>query len=309
MAWDTILRIREKLRQHSIDNGPLRLQTTLSSLNTRKTHKHASCHLEIILAEAAVPRSQADIVIMCNAPFSIDIAYRWPITEVDRRIFELYLPYVFLPYFARKLKKTFVITHFAQTLDGRIASVSGDSKWIGNQQNLIHSHRMRALMDGIIIGSKTLAMDNPKLTVRHVEGDDPCKILIGGDELDIDEFHLSKGEIIIFSQNQDNKNQKIQKHRIHKDKNTYRTRDILDILFQSEIYSVYIEGGSFTTSAFLNQGSIDQVQIHFAPIILGSGITGFNFGGVKSLKEGIHFKSFRYRHIGDQMMFIGELTQ
>jgi len=308
MSWETVLKIREEIKKQSADNEYLLIHSSPSFMNHTSDLKKGSYTIEIILSEEKYNVSEADMIITCSQPFCEKIKYIRQIPDHDRRIFDLYIPYVLLPHFARKLKKTFVITHFAQTLDGRIASVTGDSKWIGNQQNLVHAHRMRALMDGIIIGAKTLTIDNPKLTVRHVEGNNPCKILIGGDNLDISKFHMGRGKKIVFSQNHQNTNQKRIRYQLEKKQKHYNTREILEILFDLGIYSVYIEGGSITTSAFLNQRTIDQVQIHFAPIILGSGITGFNFKGIHLLEEAIHFKSYRYRHVGDQMMFIGELS-
>jgi diaminohydroxyphosphoribosylaminopyrimidine deaminase/5-amino-6-(5-phosphoribosylamino)uracil reductase len=201
-------------------------------------------------------------------------------------------------------KKIYVITHFAQTLDGRIASISGDSKWIGNQENLIHAHRMRALLDGILVGSKTVQSDDPLLSVRHVTGDDPKKIMVGGDDLDLSEYRISEKEFISFSQGMNKNGNNIV---LKKEGGIYDSSKILRTLYDLGLQTLYIEGGSFTTSTFLDQNMIDQIQVHFAPIILGSGVTGFNFGGVEYLKEAIYFKSFRYLPLGNQMMFIGEI--
>ncbi len=307
MAWETILKIREEIDKQSANTEHLSINSS-SLFNHISDPEKDSYTIKIVLSEEKFDAPEADMVITCSHPFLANINYIRPIPEYEKRIFDLYVPYVLLPHFARKLKKTFVITHFAQTLDGRIASVSGNSKWIGNQQNLVHAHRMRALIDGIIIGSKTLTSDNPKLNVRHVEGNDPYKILIGGDNLDLEEFHIAQGEKIVFGQNQQSSNKKTIRYRLEKKKNVYNTRIILDKLFELGIYSVYIEGGSITTSTFLNQQTVDQVQIHIAPIILGSGITGFNFKGIKFLDKAIHFKSYKYHSVGDQMMFIGELN-
>jgi riboflavin-specific deaminase-like protein len=308
MAWETILDIKDELRQNSYINDHHLIRSSSLSLNRETTLRSKSCQIEILFSEDKKYSSDADMTVISHAPFKVKIEYFHPFPDLNRRIFELYLPYVFLPYYARKLNKTFVVTHFAQSLDGRIASISGDSKWIGNQQNLIHAHRMRALLDGIIVGAKTLEADNPRLTVRHVEGENPCKIIIGGDKLELDDYRVSKDEIIIFCQNHKNSDENFIIHQLEKDKNYFKTSDMLRILYQKGIHSVYIEGGSITTSTFLSQHSVDQVQIHFAPIILGSGITGFNFKGVEALKEGIHFKSFRFHPVGDEMMFIGELN-
>jgi diaminohydroxyphosphoribosylaminopyrimidine deaminase/5-amino-6-(5-phosphoribosylamino)uracil reductase len=304
MAWETILKIKEEIKKQSGKKDQLLIPFSPLYIKHRSKGKRKSYIINLRFSNAIEDHSKADIDVHCPDPFVVKIKFNTPLLRIFKQIFELYVPYAVLPYFAVKLKKTFVVTHFAQTLDGRIASVTGDSKWIGNQENLVHAHRMRALLDGILIGSKTLQSDNPMLTVRHVTGKSPRKILIGGDDLDIKDFHISEDEFISFNKRLEIKGWD---YKSEKDKHLYDTSKILKILIDLEIYSIYIEGGSITASSFLSQNTIDQVQIHMAPIILGSGVTGFNFKGAKHLEEAIYFKSFRYQPIGDQMMFIGEL--
>ena len=98
--------------------------------------------------------------------------------EADQNLLkalQLYLPFIWI---SLQNKLPFICLHVAQSLDGKIATNSGHSKWIGNMENRIHSHRIRALVDGVMIGGNTLRNDKPKLNVRHVEGKDPIKIVI-----------------------------------------------------------------------------------------------------------------------------------
>jgi diaminohydroxyphosphoribosylaminopyrimidine deaminase/5-amino-6-(5-phosphoribosylamino)uracil reductase len=249
-------------------------------------------------------KTKYDLNVHSIEPFICKITYSRRVSLINRNLFNVYLPYSILPFYAAKNKKIYVVTHFAQTLDGRIASVSGDSKWIGNQENLIHAHRMRALLDGILVGSKTVQSDDPLLSVRHVSGDDPKKIVVGGDQLDIGNYQISENEFISFSQD---KNVSANNFILNKEGGVYDTSKILKTLYDLGLRTLYIEGGSFTTSNFLNQNMIDQIQVHFAPIILGSGVIGFNFGDAKHLNEAVYFNSFRYLPLGNQMMFIGEI--
>ena len=84
---------------------------------------------------------------------------------------ELYLPYCMAPVHARRMRRAFAVSHFAQSLDGRIATCDGDARWIGCDENHVHAHRMRALCDGILIGCPhTPVTDRPALTVRHADG-------------------------------------------------------------------------------------------------------------------------------------------
>ena len=86
------------------------------------------------------------------------------IDEYTNNLFKLYLPIIF------NSKKTFLIGHLAQTLDGFIATQSSESKYISSQENLIHIHMLRAISDIIIVGSNTVKSDNPMLTTRLVKG-------------------------------------------------------------------------------------------------------------------------------------------
>jgi len=119
---------------------------------------------------------QIGIVIDGNYTISSHVNKLFNAAQFD--FFINYLPFCFNYFKAIQNHKTYVISHFAQSLDGKIATNSGHSKWIGNEQNLIHAHRMRALCNGILIGANTLKKDKPMLTVRHVEGDDPVKIVL-----------------------------------------------------------------------------------------------------------------------------------
>jgi len=229
------------------------------------------------------------------------------INAQELRLLKLYLPYALLPYYSKKHKKCYAISHFAQTLDGRIASCSGDSRWIGNEENLIHAHRMRALCDAILIGANTLDADDPSLNVRLVKGDDPIKVIIGGDKLPIDTYKAVDSSTLLFCQNHSESTLVAQKIFLDKDP-LFNAKKILQSLYDRGIHSVYIEGGAFTTSNFLKQRQLDQVQIHVSPQILGSGTDSFCFEGVLNMEQSIKFKAPKFIPIGDDIMFTGNLV-
>src|SRR3984885_5875979 len=72
----------------------------------------------------------------------------------------------------------YVLGRLAQSLDGRIATVSGASHWISGQQDIVHTHRLRALFDAVVIGAGTIRADDPQLTTREVEGPSPVRVVI-----------------------------------------------------------------------------------------------------------------------------------
>lgn len=227
------------------------------------------------------------------------------LTAEEKHCLEFYFLYTTLPFFGTRSKKCFAISHFAQTLDGRIASCTGDSKWIGNEENLIHAHRMRALCDGILVGARTLTTDNPRLNVRKVNGQDPVKVVIGdADELNHEAYHALGPETLIYKKEVVLNGNAVQvPGEGHLDLN-----QLLQGLSARQIYSVYIEGGSFTTSAFIKARQLDQIQLHFAPKVLGAGVSSFHFDGIDQVEDAITFCNSKFVPMGDEIMFVGSLA-
>jgi len=301
MIWDTILEIKTKLS----------LQEGFYEFISVKISDETEIGFDKVLENGTFiinfsNNELRNINHLNSSLFQIETIGNQQLNSQDLDVVKLYLPYALLPYYSKKFKKCYSISHFAQTLDGRIASFSGESKWIGSEENLIHAHRMRALCDAILIGAKTLDTDDPKLNVRLVDGSDPVKIIIGGDNLSIDSYKAIDHSTIMFCQNHSDINQIAEKV-VLKKKPLYDTKRILKILYDKGIHSVYIEGGSFTTSNFLKQGVIDQVQLHISPKILGSGMNSFSFDGIINMEEAIKFADSRFVPIGKDVMFIGNL--
>src|SRR5665213_4178598 len=74
-----------------------------------------------------------------------------------------------------------VLGRVAQSLDGRIASTSGASRWISGPDDIVHTHRLRALFDAVVVGARTVRADNPRLTTRAVEGPSPVRVVLDPD--------------------------------------------------------------------------------------------------------------------------------
>src|SRR5689334_17325892 len=85
----------------------------------------------------------------------------------------LYRPYAELP-----RGRPFAVAHLGQSLDGRIATASGASRWVTGEADLLHTHRMRALADAIVVGAGTVRHDDPQLTVRRCIGRNPVRVVI-----------------------------------------------------------------------------------------------------------------------------------
>jgi len=317
MIWDMLLQIRETLKatpaNHSVT---VQLGDPEKSVPTRikidEKIQNADIYIALSNIPIAAPRQAMSILAPTAFSLSIDQDHALGLTHTERLELETYLPYALLPCFAATQQRTLAISHFAQTLDGKIATRTGDSRWIGNPENLTHAHRMRALCDAILVGARTLQHDKPQLTVRHVSGQNPLRVVIGNNS-------------ICELEHQDNQILQIRTQKISPDKSAVANpvadssllipsaageldcAGILNALYLRNVRSVYIEGGASTTSAFLRQQALDQVQIHIAPRILGSGLTGFTLNEVDNMNSALQFHNPRFLPVGDEVMFVGEI--
>jgi riboflavin-specific deaminase-like protein len=219
-----------------------------------------------------------------------------------------YLPFCFYVCRAHDLKRAVSILHFAQTLDGRIATQSGNSKWIGNQENLVHSHRLRALCDAILVGGNTIKIDKPALNVRNVKGTNPIRVVVGNSLYDFSSLMKSDGKIFQITSNANNPVEGIEKIIVPETANHILPSAILKELYRRGIYSVFIEGGSTTASSFITDKSLDILQLFIAPKIFGSGICSFTLPSIRNVEESLSFIRSSYKNMGDGILFEGEVV-
>lgn len=204
---------------------------------------------------------------------------------------KLYLPLLL----ASKLQQSrpFVMSHFAQSLDGKISTPSGKSKWISNEDNLDHSHRLRALVDGVLVGGGTIKADNPKLTVRRVEGHNPKRIFWCNTIDDYSDYEAENTyTILIASKNTIKTKPRGIDYYISYSDDKNPIQEVLVKLKAVGINSIFIEGGSNTLSHFHKARLIDLMQIHIAPIIFGSGKNAFEMHPIDEVSDSLQLDGF-----------------
>lgn len=243
--------------------------------------------------------------------FRVELHLSRSVSTEERSFLQYYLPYSLLPLAAHRLQRAISVSHFAQTLDGKIATESGDSRWIGNPENLIHAHRMRALCDGILIGAQTLHNDQPSLTVRHVAGENPRRIVVGSSAKDFDcLWESSDDPILLVRKEQELDDERLSYVRVPSHNGRLNCLDILRCLYRQEgIAAVYIEGGAQTTSYFLQDEAVDIAQLHLSPQVFGSGISAIQLPEIEKVKEALVFEPFQIQPVGDSVMFVGQLKR
>lgn len=304
--WEGILNLKSSISEYenkSIDtcylnwtNGEVAINKSLSDTTNQI--------LLVFKKEIVIPDKQLAIRVINNRQlmfFNED-----QLSSAAKLFLQQYLPYCFLSIIAREQKRAIAVAHFAQTLDGKIATENGDSKWIGNKENLLHAHRMRALCDGVVVGSKTLEIDAPKLTVRHVTGSDPIRIIIGNPPAVFDSLlDSSTAPIHVFCSRPIDELSTVNYHLLATKNGFICPKEVLSKLYQLDIHSVYIEGGAHTTSHFFEVGAIDILQLHIAPILFGSGTSGIQLPIINTVKEGKQFDQHSFLPVGDSIMFTG----
>ena len=204
-----------------------------------------------------------------------------------------------------------VVGQIGQTMDGRIATVTGQSKYVNGPYGLTHLHQLRALVDAIVIGAGTALADNPQLTVRLVHGKSPARVVID-----------PRGRLPHQSQVwQDDGIRKI--WIIADDANVSPVpqvevislpaidgridpMQILQILFAKGLSRILVEGGAETISRFMGAGCLDRLHLIVAPIIMGSGRPSFNLPPIKHMDQALRLPVQTYL-IGNEIVFDCEL--
>ncbi len=224
------------------------------------------------------------------------------------KFLQIYLPYCFFKQYAVTQKRAVTVAHFAQTLDGKIATSSGHSKWIGNDENLRHAHRMRALCDAIMVGSGTVKLDKPQLTVRLVPGDTPIRVVLGNSCDDFSSLlEACPDNITVIGKEDCSFPEGIDYYKLTSSGEQIDTEEILRFLFSKGISSVYLEGGPRTTSNFIKDKKVDVLQLHLAPMLFGSGKQAIQLPDIQQVTDGLQFESFDFWQMGNAVMFAGSL--
>ena len=213
----------------------------------------------------------------------------------------------------------YITVKYAQTLDGRIATKSGDSQWISSEASRKYVHRLRSVNDGIMVGAGTVAADNPQLTVRHVKGKNPIRIIVDSKlRISIKSSVLTDANthltlIAVTSGASDVKISSVKKRgaevlvvkKIRNDR--VNLKDLLIKLGKREIISVLVEGGSEINTSLLKANLVDKMIIPIAPKIIGKGLDAIGDLNINKINNAVRFSSFKTMKKGDDIIFEGTI--
>jgi riboflavin-specific deaminase-like protein len=178
-----------------------------------------------------------------------------------------------------------------QTLDGYIATHTGDSRYVNGPGGLAHLHRLRALSDAVIVGATTAALDKPRLTTRHVSGPSPVRVVIdpaGRLPATCPLLTDGAGPTLVLGQGTGGE-QRLSAHAVRVEL-PLRGRElapaaIIGALRARGLTRLLIEGGGDTVSRFLNAGCLDRLHLLVAPFFLGAGRAAIRLPGLERLAD------------------------
>lgn len=185
------------------------------------------------------------------------------------------------------------IAQLGQSLDGRIATENGDSWYINGPAARAHLHRLRALVDAVLIGAGTADEDQPRLTVRHVSGPDPVPVILdpaGRVRAQGPLFERGPGErpvlhLVGIEADLPPPAQGVERVGIPVGPNGACPRQVLDVLAERGLERVLVEGGGVTVSRFLAADALDYLHLLIAPLIIGSGRPGLKLEPIHRLAD------------------------
>jgi riboflavin-specific deaminase-like protein len=214
----------------------------------------------------------------------------------------------------------FVIGRIAQTLDGRIATRNGRSFWISGEADILHTHRLRALFDAIVVGASTVRADDPQLTTRACPGPSPVRVILDTDRRLGPNHRVFQGgprTLLLCAEDTDGDAPgAAELLRLPRATPSHATPShagpgesstgldaaaIVAALARRGLRRIFIEGGGITVSRFLAAACLDRLHVTIAPLLLGSGIPAFTLPEIAHPQDGLRL-AWSVHRLGDDLL-------
>jgi len=202
-------------------------------------------------------------------------------------------------------RQPFVVGQLGQSLDGRIATATGNSRYINCPEAILHLHRLRALVDAVVVGIGTVLADDPQLTVRKVAGNDPARVVIDPNgKLPPDARILADDGCPVFVIQADDRPRPawVTPITIPSGDGRIEPASIVAALAARGFRRLLVEGGSGTLSGFLTAGAIDRLHLCIAPMIIGSGPVGISLPPIDPIEHALRPRAAIHR-LGQDVLF------
>jgi riboflavin-specific deaminase-like protein len=225
----------------------------------------------------------------------------------------------YLPLLAPQL----VIGQLGQSLDGRIATANGHSHYVTGPESLVHLHRLRALVDAVVVGAGTVLADDPQLTVRHCPGPNPLRVVLDPlRKLPLQRRLFCDGQaptLVLASipapalapdpEAAPNPDPDPAAGRtetallsVSDDGSGFAPAAVLSLLAARGAQRILVEGGGITVSRFLAAGALDRLHVVVAPMLIGSGRPGLTLPAIDHLDQALR-PAHRRESLGEDVLY------
>ncbi len=219
-------------------------------------------------------------------------------------------------------KKPFIVLKTAMTLDGKISTVTGHSRWITNSTSRQRVHQLRDIYDGIMVGINTVIEDNPMLTARVDGGKNPIRIVVDSSlkiDINANVVQDKSAKTIVATTDKADKDKilKLQAQDVDvivvdKDENDkVDIEKLLDILGQQNICSILVEGGATLSGSFVAKKLVDKVYSFIAPKIIGGkeALTPVAGTGLSNLDNALLLENISTEILAGDILITGYVKQ
>jgi riboflavin-specific deaminase-like protein len=197
---------------------------------------------------------------------------------------------IFAPFRLASPDQPFVVAQLGQSLDGRIATVTGHSRYINRASALNHLHGLRANVDAVIVGIGTVLADDPALTVRRVPGRSPARVIIDPSGKLHDSARCLEANGVrryVVCGNGNRSFRGAETIAVDCVQGRFCPLTIITELHHRGLHRILVEGGSRTISSFMQAGAVDRLHVLVAPMIIGSGRVGIELPPIASLSDAL----------------------
>ncbi len=209
-------------------------------------------------------------------------------------------------------KRPFVAIKYAASLDGRIATKSGDSKWITNEEAREYARRLRGQYQAILVGANTVVADDPHLGVRSKSARNPLRIILDPNlKSPVKSKVFRDANVLVVTTDQAPSSLVALYKKASIPMFSYSGSEIdivtlLADLAMRDIVSVFVEGGGITITRFLESRCVDKLYGFYSPILIGEDGIGFTpSGAVSTIKDSLHLASVSHKSFGDNFCVSG----
>ncbi len=238
-------------------------------------------------------------------PDAVAVSLPMTLDPAERHLLELYEPLLRLPSFT-----SYAVAHLGQSIDGQIATRTGDSRYVNCPANIAHLHRLRALCDAVIVGRETAAVDNPMLTTRLVAGPSPVRVILDPDlrlpaKLQVLTDERAPTLVVCALEHLDQAGRRFGGSRVI---GVGRADGLLDLtelrtrLAERGLYVLFVEGGGVTVSRFVEQGAADRLHLAVAPVLVGAGRSGLQLTGAPLMRDNLR-PAYRLFQMGADVLW------